>query len=46
MFQENAFSAAAAPDDDQGLAFLDFKRDAIKDLVRPETFLQITNFDH
>jgi hypothetical protein len=39
MLQQNAFAATARADDDDGLAFVDAKIDAIQDWVVAETLL-------
>ena len=46
MFEQNAFAATAAADDDDGLAFLDFERDDIENFLGAEAHSQIARFDH
>jgi hypothetical protein len=41
VLEQNAFAAAAAPDDDDRFAVFNPKADAVEDFVRAETFFQM-----
>src|SRR6185295_7913230 len=45
-FEQNAFAAAAAANDHDGFAFLDFKRNAIENFLRAEALSQVARLDH
>src|SRR4051812_31927266 len=46
LLEQNAFTTAAAADDDDGFAFLDLERDAIENFLRAEALAEVARFDH